>query len=64
MNNWEATLGFFVFVCAIVALACSLIRDPDWRRALREAFHFFLMMLVGIAAFSMIVYLLQWTFVR
>jgi hypothetical protein len=64
VNGLAGFLGYFAFICAAVALACSLIRERDWRRIARETWHFFAMMVVGILVFSVIVYLLEWAFVR
>jgi len=64
MSDLAPWLVYFVVLCLVVAIVCSAIREHDRRAIFREASNFFLMMIVGILAFSTIVYFLEWAFNR
>ncbi|MBI4583087.1 MAG: hypothetical protein HY717_03580 [Planctomycetes bacterium] len=64
MNSLVETLLYFVFISAVVAVVCTLARGGDWKWLAREALHFLTLMVVGIIAFSGLVYVLEWIFIR
>ncbi len=64
MSDLVLWLVFFVLLCLVVAVVCAAIRERDARVIVREATHFFVMMLIGILIFSAIVYVLEWAFNR
>lgn len=59
MNGLWEFLAYFLLTCAVVALACSLVRGADRKRVIHEATHFFLMMVIGILVFSAVVHALD-----
>lgn len=64
MSGLGEFLFLFLLISLIVALACAAIREARWRVLFQEATRFFLMMVVGILAFSVVVYFLEWAFNR
>jgi uncharacterized PurR-regulated membrane protein YhhQ (DUF165 family) len=64
MNAFGEILSFFLLICAVVAIVCTLARDGNWKWIAREALHFFGLMVAGIFLFSGIVYILEWIFIR
>ncbi len=64
MKPLVETLLYFVFICSVVAVVCTLARGGDWKWMVRETFHFLTLMVVGIIAFSGAVYVLEWIFIR
>ena len=63
MNGIGWFAACFILVSAATALVNSAIQlHQPWKIA-REAIRFFLMIVLGILAFSGIVYLLEWTFI-
>ncbi len=54
----------FVAACAITAAATAAIEDHPPAREARAATRFFTYMVVGIVAFSGLVYLLEQAFIR
>lgn len=57
-------LVHFVLLCLVVAAVCTLVREGDRRRAVKEGLHFFVMMLLGISGLSAIVFVLEMLFIR
>ena len=55
---------YFLAICAVVALVCSLVRAPSWHHAWRESTHFFVLITLGVLVFSVVVHVLQNVFVR
>jgi hypothetical protein len=55
---------YFLFVSFVIAVASSAIRESDARRVARESTRFFVAISAGILIFCMLVFFLEWLFVR
>lgn len=68
MSSLWSFVGWFLFACAVTALVQSLVlsqrSEPAPARVAREAFSSFVLIAGGITVFSVIVYGLEWLFIR
>ncbi|MCZ6794469.1 MAG: hypothetical protein O7J95_12740 [Planctomycetota bacterium] len=55
---------FFLLTSLITALVTSLIRLDGPRQIARETYSFFATITVGIGVFCVVVYALEWIFIR
>ncbi len=59
MSQLANFIVYFLVVCAVTALVNSMIQEEKPGIILRNALHFFLLIVVGILVFSVIVYFLE-----
>jgi len=57
-------LIYFIIVSLVIVVVSSAIRERDPRGIFRESSRFFLMITVGIFLFSVVVFFLEWLFIR
>ncbi|MBN1443075.1 MAG: hypothetical protein JXA90_10205 [Planctomycetes bacterium] len=57
-------IAFFLLISFITALVCAANRLPTLRQILRDALHFFFTITVFVFAFCVVVYVLEWIFIR
>jgi hypothetical protein len=56
--------GYFFLVSAVTSLVQALLLHESPRQVIREAVQFFLLVVGGIVGLSVVVYLLEWAFIR
>jgi len=55
---------FFLLASLVTALVTSLIRLQQPDQIVRETTHFFLTITVGVGLFCVLLYFLEWIFIR
>lgn len=64
VGDWISFGISFLLISLITALITALARFGDARTIWRETRHFFLTLVVGIAIFCLVVFGLEWIFIR
>ena len=64
MSQIAQFVAYFLAASAVTSLVQCLVREGRPRIVLRESLRFFVLVVLAIAAFSTIVYALEWAFIR
>ena len=55
-----ANLLFFFVICVVASFVCTAIGEEDVRTIIRRTLRLLGMMILGIAAFCLVIHLLTW----
>ena len=64
MTPLSQFIAYFLVASGVTALVQALVRFEETGRALRAALELFVYVVGGITAFSALVYVLEWAFIR